>query len=332
MTVRIGLVAASRIADPAVVVPARELDGVEVVAVAARSMDAARAAGDRWGIGLAFGDYAEMIASDEVDAVYIGTPAAMHREWSIRALDAGKHVLCEKPFASNANDARRLADAGNASGLVLMEALHWRFHPLVGQMQAVLDSGVLGDLVHLDAAFEVPAAAIPFDDIRWDLSIGGGVMMDIGIYPASWVRWAMADVVPAVTSAEATCPVPDVDGVMTAELLWPSGVTGSIRGSMMLDGPVSTSFLTVRGTKGSMHVDNPIAPQFGSSLAVVTAAGRAEQEVSTVTTYLCQLRAFRDAIVDGTPFPATADDAVATMELIDACYVASGLPPRPSRP
>lgn len=329
MTLRLGLIAASRIAEGAVVRPAIGVDGVEVVAVAARSEERAREAAHLWNLPQSFGSYEALLASDEIDAVYIATPAALHREWSMAAIEAGKHVMCEKPFAANAEDARAIAAVADASEVVVMEAFHWRYHPLVQQMRLILDSGVLGDIEHVDAFFEIHHSVVPPGDIRWILELGGGAMMDIGCYPVSWVRWVLGTQ-PTVVSAEAECPVPEVDGRLDAELAWPSGVSGSLRSSMISSDPGEISTLRVMGSKGEMLVGNLLAPQNGSSLVVDSPGGRSEYPVDRSTTYHYQLEAFRDAVEHGAAFPTTANDAVLTMEVIDNCYLAAGLDPRPT--
>jgi len=330
MTVRLGLVAASRIARNAIIAPAPDVDGVELAAVAARDLDRARAAADEWGIAQAYGSYGELIAADDVDAVYIGTPAAMHREWAIAAIEAGKHVLCEKPLASNADDARCIADAARRGDVVVMEAFHWRYHPYADQIRGVLDSGALGRIDRIEAVFDIPDGRIGRDDIRWDLSIGGGSTMDLGCYPIQWVRFAAA-ADPDVVSAVAECPVEGVDGSLTAELLWPSGVTGSIGSSMIAPGDEVVAFLKVTGERGTMLATNPLAPQNGGALLTVeTEAGTETHEVDRSATYHHQLVAFHDAVTDGIDFPTTADDGVRNMEIVDACYRAAGLDPRPA--
>jgi predicted dehydrogenase len=328
--IRVGVLAASRIAVSAIAEPTPLVDGVVISAVGARDLARARAAADEWGAPLAYGSYRELVASPEVDAVYIGTPASMHREWAIAAIEAGKHVLCEKPFAANADDARRIADAARTSDVVVMEAFHWRYHPYVDQMRGVLDSGVLGPLVRVEAAFDIPIGEIPRDDIRWNLAIGGGSTMDLGCYPIQWVRWAVgAD--PEVVSAVADAPVPGVDATLTAELRWASGVTGMITSTMERAEPGVSIWLRVVGERGTMLATNPLAPQHGgATITVESADGVQTIDADTSSTYFHQLVAIRDAIVDGAPFPSTADDGVRTMEIIDACYVAAGLQPRPT--
>ena len=329
MTVRLGLVAASRIAVPAIVEPIGDVDGVDLAAVAARDLGRAQEAAAEWGAERAYGSYEELMADAEVDAVYIGTPASLHREWAIKAIEAGKHVLCEKPFAANADDARRIADAANASDVVVMEAFHWRYHPYAAQIRDVIDSGVLGRIDRIEAAFDIPAGRIARDDIRWLLPLGGGATMDLGCYSIQWARFA-AGSDPDVVSAEAVCPVEGVDGSLVAELRWPSGITGSVSSSMIHDGDETEVYLRVTGEHGTMTATNPLAPQRGAQLTVETADGTQTHDVATSATYYHQLVAFRDAIVDGTPFPTTADDGVRNMEIVDACYRAAGLEPRPA--
>ena len=336
MSLRIGLVAASRIADQAIIKPldpqGGAVTGVELAAVAARDADRARAAADRVGAPHSFGSYAELIESDVVDAVYIGTPAALHREWAIAAIEAGKHVLCEKPFASNADDARAIADAAASGDVVVMEAFHWRYHPYADQIRRALDSGVLGRIDRIEATFDIPDGWIKRDDIRWDLALGGGATMDLGCYSIQWVRFA-AGADPDVVSAEAVCPVEGVDGSLGAELAWPSGVTGHVHSSMIAGGDSVGAWLRVTGEHGTLLATNPLAPQNGGSLLTIeTGDGVTTEDVDPSATYTHQLVAFREAVEHGTPFPTTAADGVRNMELIDACYRAAGLDPRPTWP
>lgn len=330
MTVRLGLVAASRIAKLAVIEPVPLVDGVELAAVAARDIERAREAAREWGAPLAFGSYEELLASDEVDAVYIGTPAALHREWAIKAIEAGKHVLCEKPFAANADDARRIAEAAASGDVVVMEAFHWRYHPYAVQIRDVIESGVLGRIDRIEASFDIPDGRIARDDIRWNFPLGGGATMDLGCYSIQWVRWA-AGSDPDVVSASAVSTVEGVDDSLGAELRWPSGVTGRVHSSMIAPGSSVEAWLRVTGEHGHMVATNPLAPQFGGSQITVEVGDRVWYiPADTSSTYFHQLVAFRDAIVDGAPFPTTADDGVRNMEIIDACYRAAGLPVRPT--
>lgn len=334
MTIRLGLLAASRIAKSAIVDPMPDVEGVEITAVAARDLDRARSSADEWGIEHSYGSYAELLASDEVDAIYIGTPASLHREWSIATIAAGKHLLVEKPLASNAADGQLIADAAAAApDVVVMEAFHWRYHPVAQQIRDIIESGVLGQLQRIEAIFDIPAGAIPETDIRWNLPLGGGSTMDLGCYPVQWARFAASadpTVMPRVMSAQTVSPVPGIDGSLGAELLWPSGLSGFIHSSMIANGSKVDARLVVRGSAGEMVVFNPLAPQLGSSIEVTTEQGTTTHEVSSTSTYMHQLVAFRDAINEGATFPTTVEDGVRNMAIIDACYVAAGLELRPA--
>jgi predicted dehydrogenase len=339
--VRLGVLAASQIAERAVIAPVGLVDGVAVTAVGARDLGRAREAARRWGAPMAFGSYPELLACDEVNAVYIGTPAALHRPWAVAAIEAGKHALVEKPFASNAADAQRIADAAAAHPtVVVMEAFHWRYHPVADRITAIVRSGVLGRVTRAEGVFDIPDGVIPRTDIRWNLALGGGATMFLGCYPIQWVRHAVAadlasggdvGVLPEVVSATAVVPEPGIDGSLEAELRWASGVTGSIRSSMIAAGSSVVARLVVTGTNGSLVVVNPLASQNPpSELRVLTAGGLTVEPAANSATYFHQLVAFRDAIVHGTPFPTTASDAVRNMQLVDACYEAAGLDPRPA--
>jgi predicted dehydrogenase len=327
---RIGLLAAARITPVAVVEPAARITGVEVVGVAARTLERARVAAGEWGVGRAFGSYEELVESPDVDAIYIATPAALHHRWTLAALASGKPVLCEKPFAANAGEAREMVAAADAAGLVLMEAFHWRYHPLVDQMRSILDSGRLGTIERVEAIAELTEDMIPRDDIRWDITIGGGSMMDIGCYPVHWARWVVG-AEPIVVAAEAECPVPEIDASMSVDLRWESGITGLVRCSMVLPHGTSRILrLDVFGRDGNMLVTNPAGPQWGATLVVETAAGTETLEVDRSATYDYQLAAFRDAVELGVVQPTMGTEPIANMVVVDECYRAAGLRPRPS--
>jgi len=154
--------------------------------------------------------------------------------------------------------------------------------------------------------------------------------MDLGCYSIQWARFA-AGGEPDVVSAQAECPVEGVDGSLVAELRWPSGMTGRVASSMIAPVGRADVHLRVIGERGEMLATNPLAPQNGGALLTVdTDAGKVTHEVDPSATYFHQLVAFRDAIERGAAFPTTADDGVRNMEIIDACYRAAGLEPRPS--
>ncbi len=321
MTLRIGILGAARIAPAALVHPARELDGVEVAAVAARDAERAAEFASLHGIPKVAASYAELVQLAGIDAVYNPLPINLHCTWTLEALRAGKHVLCEKPFASNEAEASRMVEAADARGLVLMEAFHYRYHPL---MQRVLDLlPGLGRLEALEASFNAP---IPRSDIRYQLSLSGGALMDLGCYPLHWLRTLTGEE-PEVMLAEARQGPPGVDVEMTARLEFPGGAAGRVHCSMDPQGAFEAR-LQVRGAAGEIRVLNPMAPQLGHELRVRKGDDESTDKVEGNTTYWHQLEAFVQA-VDGARKPETGgEDAIRQMRAIDAIYRRAGLPVR----
>ena len=321
---RIGTLGAARIAPMALLRPARSVPEVEVVAVAARDEARARRFATRHGIPRVHRGYAELLADPEIDAVYNPLPNSLHCEWTIRALEAGKHVLCEKPLASNAEEARRMAAAAERAGRVLVEAFHWRYHPLAARMREIVDSGALGRVHHVEASFCFP---LPMPgDIRWRLDLAGGATMDAGCYPVSMVRF-LAGAEPEVVSAEARLFRPEVDRWMRAELRFPDGRTGRITCSLL-----SSTLLRIEaravGDLGEMRVWNPLAPHFFHRVRVRTPQGSRSERVRGEATYTHQLRAFVRAVRGGERAPTDGSHGVANMTTIDAIYRRAGLRPR----
>lgn len=317
---RIGALGAARITPRALLEPAAEQPGVEVTAVAARDPQRATAFAGTYGIERVHETYAALVGDEELDAVYIALPPSEHARWTIAALEAGRHVLVEKPFARNADEAQTMLDAAARSGRVLMEAFHWRYHPLATRMLEL--TGRLGPLVRGEAVFRTH---IPEGDIRHHLELGGGATMDLGCYCVHWLRTLTGEE-PEVTSALAKVGLPGIDVELAAELRFPSGATARVASAMDRPAEQPEWWLRLEGEGGSLFVDNPCAPQLGHRLVVELADGqRLEETVEGPTTYACQLQAF-EATVAGAGSPLTGGaDAVANMAVLDAMYRAAGL-------
>jgi len=321
---RIGVLGAARITPMALLRPAREILDVTVSAVAARDPERARAFAARHRVPQVRDSYDALIDDPELDAIYNPLPNSLHCEWTIRALRAGKHVLCEKPMASNAEEAERMAAAAQESGRVLMEAFHWRYHPLAARMKEILASGDLGEIRHLEAHLCIP---LPFPrDIRYRWDLAGGAAMDTGCYTVNIVRH-LAEAEPEVVSARAWLSAPQVDRRMEGELRFADGRTGRIVCSLFSKTLLRVE-ARVRGTRGEMRVLNPLAPQLYHRLTVRGPEGKRVERVPGDATYTHQLRAFVDAVRNGTQVPTDPSDAVANMRVIDALYRAAGLAPR----
>ena len=322
--VRIGILGAARIAPAAVIRPARAVDDAEVVAVAARDRSRAEKFAAKRGVPRVHDNYDELIADPEIDAIYNPLPNGLHATWTMKALAAGKHVLCEKPFTANAAEAEEVAAAADKSGLVVMEAFHYRYHPLARRMKDVVDSGVLGDIKRVETAMCIP---LPLKgDIRYRLDLAGGATMDVGCYALHMARLMGGE--PDVTGARYKLSSPDVDRWMQADLAFPGGATGQMT-CALLSRTLLKIAVKVTGTKGSMKVFNPTA-QFHHRLTLRAGSGATRETFGRKPTYTYQLEAFTAAVLRGEPTLTPPSDAVANMRAIDAVYRAAGLPLRGS--
>ncbi|WP_372669128.1 Gfo/Idh/MocA family protein [Amycolatopsis kentuckyensis] len=324
MSLRIGVLGAARIAPAALVKPASSHPSGSVAAVAARSLDRAQAFASRHRIPTAYGSYEELLADPDVDAVYNPLPNGLHGRWTRAALEAGKHVLCEKPFTANASEAREIASLASASDRVVMEAFHYRYHPLALRVEEIVASGELGTLQRVETAVCFPLPK--FSDIRYDYDLAGGATMDAGCYAVHMAR-VFGGETPSVVSASARLRSPRVDRAMTAELRFPSGHTGRVTCSMWSSSVLKISAV-VTGSRGSVRVVNPLMPQMYHRFAVRIDGVRRTEKFPRRATYEYQLDAFAAAVLRGEPVKTSPSDAVETMTVIDEIYRAAGLPVR----
>ncbi len=322
--IRMGVLGAARITAPALLDPARKLDGVEVSAIAARDPKRARDYARKHKISTVHDSYDALLADPNIDAIYNPLPNSHHAHWTIKALEAGKHVLCEKPIASNALEARAMQEAADKSGKILAEAFHWRNHPVASRMLEIIDSGAIGDVQHVEAQFCVPL--LEPGNIRWREDLAGGATMDTGCYTINIVRH-LARAEPTVKGAHARLMKTNVDRYMRAEFTFDDGVTGRIICAMAA-WPLLKCLAHVEGTKGAMTVMNPIAPQLYHKITIETDTDKVVETCPGTTSYKEQLRNFVAWVNDGTPMITDAADGVKNMAVIDEIYRAAGMAPR----
>ncbi len=328
MTLRLGILGAARIAPYAVLKHAAKLPsiGVDVVAVAEEYRDATALAkhAKKHRIPSTHRSFDELLARDDIDAVYIPLPISMHVDWTLRAIAAGKHVLCEKPMAANADEVERIVRGAEGTGLIVAEAMHFRYHPLVDRVRDIIASGEIGRITHIDASF---SAYLPFDDFRFDYRLGGGGTIDMGCYPIGFIR-AVTGEEPEVRSAEALLHGELIDRRMIAELHLPeSGAKADVFVGMRCSRLLSVS-MKIRGERGRIDILNFIKPEVYHRLSVRTDTGKRTERVPGGSTYGTQLAAFADAVRTGIPPKTTATDAALNMRVVDAVYRAAGLPVR----
>jgi predicted dehydrogenase len=322
MTLLFGSLGAARITPMALIRPARGLPDVRVQAVAARDLDRARAFAAKHELATAYGSYRELLDDPEIDAVYVPLPNGLHAEWTIAAIEAGKHVLCEKPMTANADEALAVAEAAAGSDRVVMEAFHYRYHPLVRRALELVDT--IGPVTHVHTRLCFPLPR--FGDIRYNYQLAGGAMMDAGCYAVHFLR-VLGGAEPEVVSARAKLQAPQVDRYLTAGFRFPTGATGQATASMWSARVLGISARVV-GEAGELRIFNYLAPHVYNRLSVRTATGTRHERVPGEPTYTYQLRAFADAVLRDGPNLTPATDAINNMRLIDDAYRAAGLNPR----
>jgi predicted dehydrogenase len=323
--VRIGILGAAAIAPMAIIKPAAQVDEAEVVAVAARDRVRADAFARKHHVARVHDTYEALVADPDVDAVYIPLPNGLHGVWMLAALEAGKHILCEKPFTANAEEAEQVAVAARQHpDLVVMEAFHWRYHPLAQRMIDIVNSGEIGEVSRIETWMCFPL--FKRADIRWQLVLAGGAMMDGGCYAVHMLR-TIAGAEPEVVNAVARMRTPGVDRYLSAHLRFADGRTGRVTSSMW-SSTVLRFAVRVEGSRGVLNVVNPLAPQYLNWITVTTGGKKRRERVQGYATYRYQLEAFTRAVLHGEPPITGLDDAVANMRVIDAAYRAAGLDPR----
>ncbi len=320
-SLRIGVLGAARIVPAALISPAASLPGIEVTAIAARRPDRAQAFAAQHGIPVVHASYADLVHDPALDAVYIPLPNSLHCEWTLAALAAGKHVLCEKPIAANTQEAERMAQAASQAGRILMEAFHYRYHPLMARVQAIVASGELGAVHAIATSMCIPL--LRPRDIRYRYDLAGGATMDAGCYAIHMAR-TLAGSEPHVVSAHALLRSPQLDRAMNARLDFAKGISGRIICSLLSRTLLRIEAVVI-GERGVLRVINPVLPHHFHLIHVHPVdAGRWER-VPGHSTYTYQLRAFADAVGGGRAPLTDPSDAVANMRVIDDIYTAAGL-------
>lgn len=323
--VRLGVLGAGAIAKYGLFAPLSRVGGIDVVAVGAR--DAGRAADYARENGIPRGDtYQALLDDPEIEAVYVALPNSLHCEWTVKALEAGKAVLCEKPFASNEAEARIMAEAARRTGGILVEAVHWLYHPQSARMKELIEAGALGALREVRFRFLVPGKYFTPDDIRFSPALAGGATMDLGYYAISFLRYVAGE--PEIVSATATEFRPGIDGAMKAEMRFPGGAVGHMDLSLNYDAEDFIIAAEIVGERGRMILENPVHPSRGNGIEMEIDGVSTVEAPHERATYDWQALGFAANVRDGAPILTTAEEGIANMRVIDAVYRAAGMKPR----
>ncbi|MFH5803794.1 Gfo/Idh/MocA family protein [Alienimonas sp. DA493] len=318
--IRWGILGAARIAVNKVIPATKRAANAEVVAIASRRRDAAERAAADLGIARVHGSYEELLADENVDAVYIPLPNDAHVPWSLKALEAGKHVLCEKPLALSADEAQTLVDAAAAyPELKVMEAFMYRLHPQWVRFKELIDGGAIGELKSIQSFFSYYNRNA--DDIRNDPAKGGGALMDIGCYQISLSRWLFGAEPDRVLGRIESDPDYKTDRRADGVLDFGRG-TSSFTCSTQL---VPYQRVNAFGTEGRVELEIPFnaPPDCPCILHLQSGQGGeygepTREDLPVADQYTLQAEAFGRAILEDAPVPTPLTDAVANLRVIEA--------------
>lgn len=316
---RWGILSTANIGRVAVVPALQTAEGAEVVAVASRDRTRAEEFAQGLGIPKVHGSYEDLLADPEIDALYIPLPNRLHAEWTIRAAEAGKHILCEKPLAMDAVECDTMARAAADQGVVLMEAFMYRFHPRTSKVLELLSQGAVGDPRTVRTAFTFRLRSP--ENIRLSAELGGGALMDVGCYCVNAARTLFgSEPVAAQASARWTggSPGEGVDDELTGVLHFPGGVRAHFDCALTQE---RWEFYEVAGTEGVLRVDSAFLPGTGEVTATVHRSGAVEEHrVEGDDQYRLMVEHFMACVREGSSPRWDAAEAAANMSAIGALY------------
>jgi D-xylose 1-dehydrogenase (NADP+, D-xylono-1,5-lactone-forming) len=318
-TVRWGFVSTANI-NAKVLAGAAQSDRVEVVAVASRETSRAEAYAREHGIERAHGSYEALLEDPEVDAVYISLPNSMHVEWSVRALEAGKHVLCEKPLSRHPDEVELAFDAADQAGRFLMEAFMYRHNPQTKQLQGLVEEGAIGRLRLIRAVFSFPLTDSP--NVRLDPALDGGGLMDVGCYCVSGARLLGGE--PVQVYGEQVAAPTGVDEVFTGTMRFEEDVLAEVNCGLAL--PMRDELEAI-GEEGSIFLDDPWHCR-KPVLELRTDRRTEEITLEVEDSYRLELENLSDAIRGRVEPLLGRDDALGQARAIEALYraAAEGVP------
>ncbi|MGB8349951.1 MAG: Gfo/Idh/MocA family oxidoreductase [Gaiella sp.] len=309
---RLGLLSTANI-NRAILAGAAKTDRVDVVAVGSRDAQRAEAYAAEHGIATAHSSYQALLADPDVEAVYISLPNGMHHEWTMQALAAGKHVLCEKPYTRHPGEAEEAFDAADAAGLVLAEAFMYRHHPQTAAVARLVADGAVGRLCAVKATFTFPLHDL--SDVRALPELDGGALMDVGCYCVSGIRLLAGE--PEHVRGEQVTGTTGIDMAFHGTLRCADDVVGQFEASFR--SPQRQSLEAV-GEDGVLVVEAPWRLDWGGSVTLRRDGETEVVEVEGADSYTRELENLADAIEGGAPALLGRADAVGQARVIDALY------------
>lgn len=297
-----GLLSTAHI-NRSVIPPIKNSERNQLVGVASRRLDKARAYAQEWEIPRSFGSYEALLNDPEIDVVYISLPNSLHAEWAIRAAQAGKHVLCEKPLAVTVNEVDAIREAAVRNGMVVAEAFMYRHHPQTQQVKLLVDEGQIGKLQLIRGSFTFQIAKEA--DIRLVSKLGGGSIWDVGCYPISYTRFLVGEE-PERVFGWRTCNEDGVDLQFVGQIQFPSGVIAQF------DSSFQTPFraqMEVVGDQGSLLIPKPFKPGWSEIIHLTRDDTTKDISVPGEELYAGEIEDMADAILYGRMPRVSLDDS-----------------------
>jgi len=313
---RWGVISTSNIGRAAVNPAIRASGNGELLAIASRSESKAREFAEKMDVPTYYGAYEALLDDERIDAVYIPLPNSLHREWTGKAAEKGKHILCEKPLALNAAECNEMDAAARASGVKLMEAFMYRFHPQTEKVLEMVRSGVVGDLRMIRSAFTFRVTKP--DNIRLRPDLGGGALMDVGCYCVNISR-TVVGLEPVEVQAFAQSGSSGVDEQMAGTLRFPNGVLAQFDCALTME---RREEYEVAGTDAYLRVPAAFLPGIGDTV-IYEHRGRGdviEHRVAGVDEYRLMVEHFADCVLNDRPLRYTAAEAAQNMRVIESLY------------
>jgi len=320
--IRWGILSTAHIGRKSVIPAMHEARNGVAAAVASRDIEKARAFAEATGIPKVYGSYEDLLADPAIDAIYNPLPNSLHAEWATKAADAGKPVLCEKPFTVTSAEARQVVEHFRARGLLVAEAFMYRFHPQTARVVQMVQDGAVGDLHTIHASFTV-AIPNPGENIRFRHETGGGSLFDLGCYPLSIMRLLAGE--PTFMTAAGVLNAEGVDLSAGGVLQFSGGVTGTLASDM-------TGFraqnVDIRGTEGRIYVRTPFSIPKDQSTVTFYWHGDEYEEITTspANHYVLMLEDFADALLTGRPPRFPAEDAIGQMAALEKLVAQAAAP------
>ncbi|MDA1280604.1 MAG: Gfo/Idh/MocA family oxidoreductase [Chloroflexi bacterium] len=317
--VRYGLISTAQIGLNAHLRASRESKNSEIVSISSRGTAKAQAAAKEHGIERWYGSYEEQLADPEIDAVINSLPNSMHCEWTIKAAEAGKHILCEKPLAVSAEECQRMIDAVNANNVVLVEAFTHRWNPQMIKARQLVADGAIGKVQTIDAALCFNVAK-PEGNVRFSQSLAGGSMWDAGCYTVYATRFVMSAEPVRVLGASHDSGNWGVDTTFSGILEFGNGAIGHVTSNMQQ--PFRCT-ISIDGSEGRIEV--PQMFEEGAPVVVKKGNGRDGREPEVITTpapnrFTVQLDEFSECVLTGKKPEYPAEDGLRNTAVVEALY------------